>query len=357
MGAYIGQPELVEQIYANRLKLGNKGPALNQSILTSLRVLDEQNALSRYTWYNLPKGLNGNLIERILYYRGRGILFYMESNDTFYFLPFALSGGIDVYGRFRGCTPIPFNGNVDPKKDQAWITGLVKNPVYDIVLPEDLTIDDIMNSCVILNDYSPQLSQTVIPRAQLQEPLLQVMSDIVPFCRTNMMNSTGIDGVPVQTQDEAASVLSASQAINSAALYGEKWVPISSSLQPKSLTSTPSTRPQEYLMALQSFDNLRLSLHGLSSGGLFQKASHMLQAEQDMNIGRSRSVLDDGLYLRQHFSDIVNSLWGLGTTCEISESVIGVDRNGDGEASKSRTLPIMTAAVEEEKEEVIEDVE
>lgn len=352
MGAYIGQKELMELIYANHMKIGNKGPGLNASVLSSLRVLDEQNALSRYTWYNLPKGLNANLVERILYYRGRGMLFYMESNNTFYFLPFALSGGLDVYGRYTGTTPLPFNGNADPKKDKAWIQGLVKIPEYDIVLPEDLTLEKFYDSCVVLNDYSQQLSQTIIPRQQLQEPLLQVMSEIIPFCRTNMMNSTGIEGVYVQTQDEAASVLQASQAINQAAINGEKWVPISSTLEPKSLTSTPGARPEEYLMALQSLDNYRLSLHGLASGGLFQKGSHMLQAEQDMNMGRSKSVLDDGLYLRQEFCDIVNSIWGLGIWCEISESALGIDRDQNGEISKSKREPVI-----QEKQEVIEDVE
>ena len=340
MSAYIGQKELMEQIFSNHTKLGNKGPALNNSVLSSLRVLDEQNALSRYTWYNLPKGLNANLIERILYYRGRGMLFYMESNDTFYFLPFALQGGLDVYGRYTGCTPLPFNGNNDPKKDKAWIQGLTKTPEYDIVLPEDLKIETLLDSCVILNDYSQQLSQTIIPRAQLQEPLLQVMSEIIPFCRTSMLNSTGIDGVHVQTQDEAYSVIQASNAITQAALNGDKWVPISSSLEPRTLTSSPGTRPEEYLMALQSLDNYRLSLHGLASGGLFQKGSHMLQAEQDMNMGRSKAVLDDGLWLRQEFSDIVNSIWGLGIWCEISESAINIDRDKNGEISKSRTQPI-----------------
>ena len=352
MGAYIGQKELMEQIYANHMKIGTKGPGLNASVLSSLRVLDEQNALSKYTWYNLPKGLNANLIERILYYRGRGMLFYMESNKTFYFLPFALSGGLDVYGRYTGTTPLPFNGNADPKKDKAWIQGLVKTPEYDIVLPEDLTLEKFHNSCVVLNDYSQQLSQTIIPRQQLQEPLLQVMSEIIPFCRTNMMNSTGIEGVYVQTQDEAASVLQASQAINQAAINGEKWVPISSTLEPKSLTSTPGARPEEYLMALQSLDNYRLSLHGLASGGLFQKGSHMLQAEQDMNMGRSKSVLDDGLYLRQEFCDIANSIWGLGVWCEISESALGIDRDQNGEISKSKREPVM-----QEEQEVVENVE
>jgi hypothetical protein len=360
MGAYIGQAELINEafgnVYKNKTKLGNTGPALNDSVLTSMRVLDEQNHLSKFTWHNLPKGLNANLIERILYYRGRGMFFYMPSNETFYFLPFALSDSIDVYGRYTGCTPIPFTGNGDSKGDKAWINGLNKKPQYDIILPQDLTYSDFIDSCVILNDYSQQLSQTIIPRYQLQEPLLQVMAEIIPFCRTNLLNSTGISGVYIQNQDEQASISAANHAMTRAAINGEKWIGITSSIEPKELTSTPGSSPQEYLMALQAFDNYRLSLHGLTSGGLFQKGSHMLQAEQDMNANRAKSVLDDGLYLRQEFCNIVNSIWPLGIWCTISESAIGVDKNQDGEISKSIQPQFQETNVTEESEVEVEDV-
>ena len=361
MAAYLGQPELKAMVYANGNAKGGTpaatGIVLNNTTLTSLRVLDEQNHLSKFTWYNLPKGLNANLIERILYYRGRGMFFYMEANDTFYFLPFALSDSIDVYGRYTGCTPVPFNGNFEDKKNnKPWIAGLQKTPEYNIVLPSDLTYKHFTDACVILNDYSQQQSQTIIPRAQLQEPLLQVMSEILPFARTNMLNSTGIAGIYIQSQDEAASVDAANSAMTRAAINGQKWIPISANIEPKELTSTPGARPEEYLKALQSLDNYRLSLHGLNCGGLFQKGSHMLQAEQDMNANRAKSVLDDGLQLRQEFCNIINSIWPLGVWCEISESALGVDRNQNGEISKSE--PPITVQKEEvnNTEEVVEDV-
>lgn len=47
---------------------------LKSDIKRQLRILDEQNAVNRFTWYNLPPELDGNLIERILFYRGQGAL-------------------------------------------------------------------------------------------------------------------------------------------------------------------------------------------------------------------------------------------------------------------------------------------
>ena len=93
---------------------------LKLDIKKQLRIMDEQDAINRFTWYNLPEGLNSRLIERILYYKGQGMLFFL--NDKFYFLPYALDGTIDVYGRFMSVTPLPFNGTANDGKPE---TGLL----------------------------------------------------------------------------------------------------------------------------------------------------------------------------------------------------------------------------------------
>ena len=80
---------------------------------------------------------------------------------------------------------------------------------------------------------------------------------------------------------------------------------------------------------MQSLDNFRLSLYGLDNGGLFQKKSHMLEAEQEANAGHAKSPLDDGLMIRQHMCDVANALWGIGMSCEISETALSADMNGD----------------------------
>lgn len=104
-------------------------------IKKELRIVDEQDAVNRFVWYNLPKGLDARLIERILYYRGQGAFFQLD--DRFYFLPYALDGSIDVYGRFTGITPLPFTGTASTEKKndkiQPWIVGLNFKPVYDII--------------------------------------------------------------------------------------------------------------------------------------------------------------------------------------------------------------------------------
>lgn len=301
-----------------------------------LRIMDEQDAVNSFTWYNLPHGLNANLIERVLYYRGQGALFYMEANDKFYFLPYALDGGIDVYGRFNSITPLPFNGTAEAgsdKKNDAkpWIQGMSKKPVYDIVIDE-LKISDLTDSCVLCKDYTEQISQTNISRQCLNDPLIDVMSDCVPFMLTALRNKTGVRGMRVSNQEESTQVFSANSQIYNAALTGQWAIPIVGGVDFQDLSNGNLGLSEEFLLSLQALDSYRLSFHGLPNGGLFQKKSHMLEAEHNMNVGTASLVLQDRLRNRQNLCDIANSIWGLGMWVEPNESVIQADLDGDSMA-------------------------
>lgn len=314
------------------IKLGAVSEGFKYNNRKLLRIVDEQDAVNSFKWYNLPNGLNQAIIERILYYRGQGAFFYMESNDQFYFLPYTLDGTIDVYGRFTGITPLPFNGQASTTKDDKevpWVIGLRKTPIYDIKLNK-LNISDLTDSCVLLKDYTEQISQTNISRQVLNDPLLDVMADCIPFMRTSLLNSTGVKGMRVGNQSELAAVFSANEQVNNAALVGQWAIPVIGTIDFQELTSGQLGKSEEFLLALQALDSYRLSLHGLPNGGLFQKKAHMLEAEQNMNVGTASLVLQDRLRNRQDFCDIVNSIWGLGIWCEPNESLTQADVNGDG---------------------------
>lgn len=309
-------------------------------IKKQLRILDEQDAVNRFTWYNLPSGLNSRLMERILYYKGQGMFFKLQ--DQFYFLPYALDGTIDVYGRFTSVTPLPFNGKAQSgDKETPWITGLKRKCTYEVQIPDDyidektgdILVDKILETqdtyCVLIKDYTEQISQTNISRQILQDPILDVMADMFPFMRTALLNGTGIEAMRVNSQDEYSNVEAASRSINRAALEGKKWIPVVGNVDFQNLTNGQVAKAEEFLLAMQSLDNYRLSLYGLDNGGLFQKKSHMLEAEQKMNTGTTGLILRDSLQCRQDACNIINSIWGLDIWCEPSEVIMGMDNNGD----------------------------
>lgn len=319
---------------------GDTGMNLKQSIRKQLRVLDEQNAVNCFKWMNLPTGLSSQELERLLYYRGQLAFFYLKELNQFFILPYALDGTIDAYGRFNTIHPVPIASGSQDKATQAKEKALADylatkkfDVLYDVVLPEELIEkpDYYLNNCaVILWDYTKQMSETIISRVQLMDPLLDVMSECIPFMRTALQNSAGVTGVKVNNEDESAQVIIASKAIQNAALTGEKWIPMQGGLDFQDLGNQTIAKPEEYLLAMQGLDNFRLSLHGLDNGGLFQKKSHMLEAEQEMNAGNMSLILKDKLNQRQRFSDIVNSVWGIGIDCIPSEEIINADLNGDG---------------------------
>ena len=321
-------------------KMGAMTGSRKGDIRKVLRILDEQTAINRFTWYNLPEGLDGRLIERILYYRGQGMFFKL--NDKFYFLPYCLDGTIDVYGRFTGVTPLPFNGS-STGEDKPWIKGLTYKPRYQVFVPED--IDDLGSieamqsaldeSCVLLKDYTEQLAQTNISRQILNDPILDLMSDCLPFMRTALLNATGVKGMRVGTENEATNVYAANNAMCIAAETGQPNIPIVGNVDFQEMTTGTAGKAEEFLLAMQSLDNFRLSLYGLDNGGLFQKRSHILESEQEMNTGNVGMILRDSLQYRQDACVIANSYWGTNMWCEVSETVLGMDTTGDGIAGEN----------------------
>ena len=307
---------------------------LDQNILKNLRILDECQKVNLYKWYNLPSSIDGNLIERILYYKGQAAFWYNTIDGQFYFLPFALNGSIDVYGRYTGITPLPFNGTAKDKED-AWIVDLIRVPQYDIFDPELPNKKE--TACVILRDYTQQISQTVLPRASLDDPILKMMSEAIPFARTSLLSNSGIKAMRVNDETDANEVYTASRSIVAHALAGEPFVPIKSQIEFQELTSSGSAmKSEEYLLYYQALDNLRKSFLGIPAGGVFEKQSHTLQSEQDMNSNSDNLILEDGLELRQKFCQMVNAIWGLGIWCEKNQDIDDQDdEQVDGEGNQN----------------------
>ena len=287
------------------------------AILKNLRVMDETQKVNLYKWYNLPDGIDGNLIERILYFKGQAALFYNDIDGKFYFLPFALQGTIDVYGRYEGITPLPFNGTAKDAED-AWIVGLTRKPCYDLLDKE--AIENPTEACVILRDYTQAISQTITPRSQLNNTLLTMMSEAIPFARTSLLAHSGIKAIRVNDESDANEVEIASRNITDYALSGKPFLAIKSPLEFQDLTEGGgSMQSEEYFMYYQALDNMRKGFLGLPGSGVFEKKAHTLQSEQDMNKSADNLVLQDGLELRQKFCQIANTIWGLGIWCEANE--------------------------------------
>lgn len=319
---------------------------LSEGAKKIMRIIDEQDAVNRYKWYNLPAGLTSQELERLLYLKGQLVFFKYEGK--FYFMPFALDGTLDFYQRYNSVHPVPLNDGEekDEKKRKAKkaledLLSTIKLDVYYSVV-EDRTKIDVNKAGVILHDYTKQISQEILPRSLLNEPLISYEADLLPLSRTSLIASTGVRGVRVQDADSAGELKEVSNGVASAALKGELYIPLIAKIQAQELAGGNSGKVQDYFLALQSVDNLRLSTYGIENGGLFEKKAHVLESEQAMNEKSGASPLEDGLAIRRHFCNVINSIHNIGAWVEISgiESGVGsivadVEERVEGRATVS----------------------
>lgn len=301
-----------------------------------LRIIDEQDAVNRYVWTNLPNNITSQELERMIYYKGQLCFFYNETLEQFFFMPYALDGTIDFYGRYNRIHPVPMTSGTEDDKEgnsQASILSDIKlNCIYGIIPEDELDEDKVLHSTVLLHDYSKQLSQNIVPRSIVNESLLDIMSNMLPFMNTKLMLSTGVRGVRVNDADQSSEVVVQGNKIEDYALKGLPWIPFTSAMEFQELALQNGGSAQDYLLALQALDNFRLSGYGIDNGGLFEKKAHELQSQADLNGGPVGLVLQDGLSIRQNFCNIVNSIWNLDLWCEPAENIKGQDSDGDGVA-------------------------
>lgn len=292
-----------------------------------LRILDEQDAVNRYVWKNIPACLTSQELERLIYYKGQLVLFYHPDLKEFYFLPYALNGTIDVYGRYNTVKPVPIANGVEESEEtnkkilfSTLSLDVVRKPILNP------TKEQKLNSGVLLWDYTKQISETTLPRYALQDAIIDCEAECIPYMRTNLQIASGVKPTRVNDADQAKSMTDASKSLKKAALSGEALVPFGGAVEVQELFDGSSAQAEEFMMAMQSLDNFRLRCLGVKSSGVFEKKAHTLGSEQEMNEAASSSQLNDGLAIRKSFCDIVNSIWAVGIDVEIADN--GENDNG-----------------------------
>lgn len=321
------------------IKMGGKKCTLKQDIAKQLRINDQQSFVMRFTWHGLPRGLDSQDLERMLYYKGQICIFWNKTLNKFFAMPFAPIGPFDYMGRPTLVKPVPFgvpNAQGDKAKAtplEEWLSTLTLRVLWDMPLIEELVVDPAMleECCVIIQDYTPQISQTVLSRQVINDPIIDLEAEMFPFLRTALLNSTGIKGMRVDNEDESYEVLEASRSIEDAALNGETFVPMVGNSDFQEFTNGTTISPQEFLMTMQSLDNFRMNSLGLEQGGIFEKSERKLVAEAEMSTSNAALTLNDCLLQRQKRADIMTALWGQPVSVTISEPTQSTDYDMDGQ--------------------------
>ena len=296
---------------------------------TVLRDIDYQQYLTRFKWHNLPEGLDSELFERIMYYSGSAMFFYIKELDRFYFLPYGMSGeetqtGIDFYGRFNRLKPYSFNGSTDGSGEQEggkriskadiFLSTQIRDNIKDVpMVKDDKEAEKIFNEgAVICWDHSPGLAYYAASRNRSCKPFIEYMLKILIQTKSALINSSGFN--LFTTESESANDIMQMQidAINVDRERGKLAAVVSNMLgQIENLQSNAPASMQDFWNSLQAADNLRLKSLGIQNDGVVQKSQYQNIASTSLDMNDSLQVYFNSFLERVKFAAIVNSIWGL----------------------------------------------
>lgn len=289
-------------------------------------IMREQNMIEtfeRYMWTDIPFGLTQDIIERILFFRGKGIFYFNDKIEKFQFLPFALNGVIDEYGRYTRCNTLPFTGTDEEPKDKK-----VKKPrilVYeDLEIVYDLPYNSEMfenarkmkTVGIILNDNSLAVSQQPIIRSNYVKPVLHMMATLMQIINTAMYGSADHNLLQIENESELASIQNQINAINADILRGNRFTPIVGNLPITPLKTSNTANLEGLFGTFNSLTNFLKSITGVANAGVFDKKAHLLQEEQKLNGSNSDDIYYNGLRLRQEFCLMVQAYYNYPIWCE-----------------------------------------
>jgi len=297
-----------------------------EKIGKSLKNIDYQQFITRFKWNNLPEGLDSELFERILYYSGSAMFFYIKELDRFYFLPYGMSGegtqtGIDFYGRFNRIKPYSFNGvtsgdGESNKKSAAdiYLSTQIRNNIKDIpiVSTEEEARKIYEEGAVICWDMTPGLAYYVDSRNRISQSYIKYLVKVLIQTKSALINSSGFNLFSTETESAADIMQEQIDAINADREKGKLSAVVSQALGDiQNLQSNAPATMADFWSSLVSVDNLRLKSMGISNDGVIQKSQYQNIQEQSIDINDAMQVYWNSFMERVKFAAIVNSIWGL----------------------------------------------
>ena len=242
-------------------------------------------ATSRYRWKNLPPNLTSELIESILYFKGKACM-YMRYGEM-HVLPFVNVGDLNEYGRFTKITPIAFNG--DEIKEMGYNLNVNTQGLYDDKA-----------EAVILYDSSPMINGAVLSKSVLLNQLNENCSEILNMCMNNIKNSNKKLCFPCEDETQANQLrLDLDNAFNSS----DNFIVINkgalNDYKPITMNSDIAMVSQSLFEAWTSFNNIRCELCGIENNGAFEKKERVITSETRGDVIQSKLALENGLYMRR----------------------------------------------------------
>lgn len=294
-----------------------------------LAIIVEQNrieTLERYMWVNVPFGITQDIIERLLYYRGRGVFYFNKDVGKFQFLPYAPYKFMDEYGRFTSCASLQFTGTSETQKNGG--IGGSKKPhtaikeyislVYDLPYSPEMIQAARSGETIgiILNDSSVGLSQQPIIRSNYVMPICRMMATLIQIINTAMFGAADHSLVELTSEGELQSFNQQVDAINQDILHSRRFTGVVGQMPITPIKSSSTHDLEGLFNTFNSLTNFLKSITGIANPGVFDKKAHLLQEEQQLNGSNADDIYYNGLRVRQEFCLMVQAYYGYPIWCE-----------------------------------------
>ena len=318
------------------VKKGKCKPPFSADVLfsklgQSLKDMDYQQFLTRFRWVNLPEGLSSELLERILYFSGSAMFFYIKELNRFYFLPYGMSGegtetGIDFYGQYNRLKPYSFNGSTDGSGElnaagkklssqDLYLSTQIRDNIKDIpiVATEEEARKIYENGAVICFDRTPQLSYLIESRNRISQSYVKYLIKILIQTKSALINSNGFNLFSTDSESAADILQLQIDTINEDRENGKLAAVVSSNLgNIENIQSNAPTAITDFWNAFVAADNLRLKSLGIQNDGVIQKKQYQNMQETTLDVDAAMQIYMNSYLERVKFAAIVNSIWGLG---------------------------------------------
>lgn len=293
----------------------------NQEYRQGLDSLILQTELStyvgRFEWDNLPKGITGNLIETMLYYKGQ--LAFFKTGAKYYILPFVYTGTLNHYGLPDKILPTPFNGKMTDDKNTK---GFIQEPKTALLYNDGEEYNE-MDIAVVLREHSSLMSGATLPSIVLTNQVRDKAVEHLVLLRNNIILSQAIKYISVDTQDKANSMATQFDNMLHDILNGNVVQTIVGQLRLDSTSSeAPKIQAQQLWQSFSSLNAMRLESLGILNAGTFEKNERVLEGEIAGKQSVSKLVLKDHLEQREVFAEMINRYFNLNVKVSISKELV-----------------------------------
>lgn len=325
-GSKTDQPALT-----NPIKLHNPDRSIYMELWQNY---DMQQCCARYRWKNLPNGLLGWQLERMLYYRGSIAAFRVD--DKFYALPYVIQGNINLYGMPTKIRPMAYNGKPLEKDSEDKYNSSEEyafkvegsNQAFD--LPVDLLGDETDKySAVILYDTVPTFVGGGAPAMYNRSRLIiKEMADVLARININIVVSNKKILLHIKDAKQAKVIQEELRiAFGSDCPFGV----LTSEFDVNSVQSTSDYNADDMFNALKNYDAIRCFMAGINSRGFgTEKQERLITGELNGDIERVELISDQGLELRKIWAELCNKKFGTNIEVELRSDAFKDQLDGKG---------------------------